>query len=199
LGTNALPALPELERLFWNTNTSYASAGAMGHLGLAALPILRDGLNSTNPVFRGAALMGCSSTTLAKATIPDMRPLIHDPDIYTSSVAFARLTAFAHKEEATALIVGTLQTNRTRLRGLALNRVAHVNVATNEVFPVLLNLLNDSDPRFRNGVTNALIRLDRVAAAAAGINTNPPPTNQFPGQGRRRRPVNTNNPASPHQ
>jgi hypothetical protein len=204
LGSNALSALPELEKMFWDTNTSWAAAGALGELGLSSLPILRAGFTNAETVIRSAAVYGTSPTNLATATLPDMRPLLHDPDLYVSFAAFMRLMQLAPRTEATTLAIDILQTNRTRLRGTALNQLSRSNIDTNEVIPVLVRLLNDPDPdpRFRMGVTNALKRLDLVAAAAAGIDTNPPPIRGRDPRDPRRRgraPAVTNTPAAPLQ
>jgi hypothetical protein len=199
LGSNALSALPELEKMFWDTNTSWAAAGALGELGLPSLPILRAGFTHTNLAIRGAALYGTNPTNLATATVHDVRPLIHDSDMYVSLAAFWRLIQFSSRDEATALAIDTLQTNRTRLRGAALNRLGHANIDTNKIIPLLVRLLDDPDPnpRFRVGVTNALKRLDPMAAA--GIDTNPPPTANSSGGRRGRATVGTNNPTALQQ
>jgi hypothetical protein len=201
LGSNALSALPELEKMFWDTNTSWAAAGALGELGLSSLPILRAGFTHTNLAIRGAALYGTNPTNLAIATVHDVRPLIHDPDMYVSLAAFWRLIQFSSREEATALAMDTLQSNRTRLRVATLNRLSRTNIDMNKIVPLLVRLLDDPDPipHFRIGVTNALKRLDPVAAAAAGINTNPPSASNGRPRQRGRAPAGTNNPAAPQQ
>ena len=201
LGSNALSALPELEKMFWDTNTSWAAAGAMGQLGQPSFAILRAGFTNAETVIRAAAVYGTSPTNLATATLPDMWALIHDSDLYISLAASSRLMQFASRDETTALAIGTLQTNRTRLRSLALSRLGQTNIDTNKVVPVLISLLNDPDPnpRFRTGVTNALKRLDLLAAAAAGINTNPPPVASGRGGRRAQTPAGTNTPAAPLQ
>jgi hypothetical protein len=201
LGSNALSALPELERMFWNTNTSWAAAGALGELGLPSLPILRAGFTNTNLMIRGAALYGTNPTNLAIATVNDVRPLIHDSDMYISLASFWRLIQFSSREEATALAMDTLQTNRTRLREAALNRLNPINIDTNKIIPLLVRLLDDPDPnpRFRVGVTNALKRLDPATAAAAGINTNPPSASNGRSRERGRAPAGTNSPTASQQ
>jgi hypothetical protein len=177
LGTNALPARPELESLFWNTNTCWAAAGALGQLGLAALPTLRSGFTNQEMLIREAALFGTNPTNLAVLTLRDMHPLLHDPEYYISVVSFSRLMKFSSRDEAAALVMDVLQTNRTRLRVASLNQLGRVNLNTNKIVPVLVELVSDPDPnpRFRIALTNAFKRLDPGAAAAAGINTNPPP------------------------
>lgn len=201
LGSNALSALPELERMFWDTNTSWAAAKALEQLGLAALSVLRAGLAHTNPIIRQAALNGTTSTDLATATLPDIRPLRHDSDWIVSAISLRRLMQFASREEATQLTIETLTRNRGRLRGFVLSALEKVSIETNRVVPLLVPLLNDPDPRFRRVVTNTLKNLDPVAAAAAGIDTNPPPSSSSNGRPRQRgrAPAATNNPAALQQ
>ena len=188
LGSNALPALPALELMFWDTNTSWQAGQALGHLGLVSLPILRAGFTNADRTFRWAALHGTTPSNMAVATIADMRQLVRDPDTYVAIGAFYRLMQFATREEATQLVIENLEGNDVRLRRSALNQLSRVDLETNRVIPVLVRLLDKPDHRFQLSLTNMLKRLDPVAAAAAGINTNPPPvfTGRPGGRGRGR-------------
>ncbi len=203
LGSNALLALPELEKLFWNTNTVWEAGQALGHLGLAALPILRAGFTNADPIFRRAALYGSMKPGLTDATLPDLRQLRHDPEYAISGGALRRLMQIASRDEATQLTIETLEGSRPRLRGSVLYALEKVSIETNRVVPVLVRLLDDPDLRFRRVVTNTLKNLDLVAAAAVGINTNLPSANTNRtvgrGRGRRRVPAGTNTPAAPQQ
>ena len=194
LGSNALPALPALEIMFWDTNTSWQAGQALGHIGLVSLPILRAGFTNSDRIFRWAALHGSAPGHLAVTTLPDMRQLVRDPDTYVALGAFHRLMQFAAREEATQLVIENLEGNNTRLRTSALNQLGRVDIETNRVIPVLVRLLDKPDVRFQHLLTNTLKRLDPVAAAAAGINTNPPPAfiGRRGGRGRGRAPITTN-------
>jgi len=194
LGSNALPALPALERMFWDTNTSWEAAHALAQLGQVSLPILRAGFTNSDPAIRRAAVTGTMNNKLTAAVLPDMRQLRHDSDRIVATAALNQLLRFSSREEATQLAIETLEDNRARMRGAVLNWFNQARIETNRIVPFLIRLLEDPDPRFRFRVTNVLKQLDPVAAAAAGINTNPPPvsTGLPGGRGRGRAPAATN-------
>ena len=194
LGTNAVSALPALEKMFWDTNMTWAAGLALGRIGEAALPILRAGLTNADRDICWSAYDGTAlSPALAVATLPEMRQMRGDRDEAKAARAVSRLMRFADREEATRVAIEALASNRLRVRRTVLFDLTGTD--TNRVVPVLVPLLEDRDWRFRSSVTNILINLDPVAAAAAGINTNPPPMvgRGSPGRG----PVGTNNPAAP--
>jgi hypothetical protein len=196
LGSNALPALPALEQMFWDTNTSWEAARSLAQLGLVALPILRAGFTNADSLIRGAAVIGVKhNTNLTLATLSDMRQLRHDSNWLVANVASRQLIQFSSREEATRLAIEILEDNRGRSRSGVLDLFNQVSIHTNQVVPVLVNLLNDPNPRFRLSVTNALKQLDPGAAAASGIDTNP--SSSF--KRRSRRPAATNTPAPPQQ
>lgn len=197
LGSNALSALPELERIFWNTNTSWEAAQALAQLGRASLPALRAGFtNSDTGIRRAAVISIMNNTNLTLATLPDMRSLRHDSDRLVATAALRQLMFHSTREEATRLAIEILEDNRARWRGTVLSLFNQVSIHTNQVVPVLVRLLEDPDPRLRRVITNTLKQLDPVTAAAAGVDTNPPPVRG--GRGRRA-PTGTNTPLAPQQ
>lgn len=198
LGTNAAAALPALEKMFWDTNTTAIAGDALGRIGEAALPILRAGLTNAEHDIRWSAYSGSSvSRALAATTLSDMRQMQSDPDEVMAAAAVGRLMIFADNEEATRLAIEALESNRLRVRRVGLSHLTRANLETNRVVPILIQLLEDPDWFFRRGVTNVLKTLDPVAAAAAGINIKLPPVDgrSRPGRG----PVSTNQPAAPRQ
>ena len=203
LGTNALSARPALEKMFWDTNTTRVAGFALGQLGETTLPVLRPALTNADYNIRSAAFDGTTLPVLAVATLPEMRQMRNDPDEWLATVAVWRLMKFASKAEATRVAIEALESKRLRLRRSTLFQLGRDGIETNIVVPVLIHLLEDPDMRFRSSVTNVLKRLDPVAAAAAGINTNPPaipPPNVSGRPGRRGRgPVGTNNPSTPQK
>lgn len=203
LGTNAQPALPALEKMFWDTNTTREAGAALGQIGEAALPSLRMGLTNADYHIRLAAYEGTTLPALAVATLPDMRQMRNDPDEVLATVAVRRLMKFASREEATRVAIEALESNRARLRRSTLYQLRVSDIETNMVVPVLVHLLKDPDWRLCAAVTNILKGLDPVAAAAAGINTNPPaipPPNVSGRPGRRGRgSAGTNNLSAPQK
>ena len=199
LGTNALSARPALEKMFWDTNTSRVAGLALGQLGEATLPVLRPALTNADFHIRSAAYDGTILPALAVATLPEMRQMRNDPDELLALVAVLRLMKYATREEATGLAIEALESKRPRLRRATLFQLGRAGTETNTVVPVLIHLLEDPDLRFRSSVTNVLKRLDPVAAAAAGINTNPPPIlTGRPGR-RGRGPAGTNSLSAPQK
>lgn len=196
LGSNAVAALPALEIMFTNPATAWIAGQAMGEIGGAALPALRQGFTNSVREIRQAALAGTFRPNLARATLEDVRPLLNDSDRLVATVAIRQLMFHSTREEATRLAIEVLGDNSARWRGIVLNLFNQVSIHTNQVVPVLVRLLEDPDLRLRRVVTNTLKQLDPVAAAAAGINTNPPPVRGGP---RRRGSTGTNAPAAPQQ
>lgn len=193
LGTNALSARPALEKMFWDTNTTRVAGFALGRLGETTLPVLRPALTNADYNIRSAAYDGTTLPALAVATLPEMRQMRNDQDELLAMAAVLRLMKYATKEEATRVAIEALESKRLRLRRSTLFQLDRDGIETNIVAPALIRLLEDPDMRFRWSVTNVLKRLDPVAAAAAGINTNPPPIlTGRPGR-RGRGPVGTNN------
>lgn len=174
LGTNAQPALPALEKMFWDTNATREAGAALGLIGEAALPILRMGLTNAEHTIRVAAYEGTTLPALAVATLPEMRQMRNDPDEVLATVAVWRLMKFASKEEATRVAIEALESKHPRLRRSTLYQLRVSEIETNMVVPVLVHLLEGPDWRLCAAITNILKRIDPVAAAAAGINTNPP-------------------------
>jgi hypothetical protein len=199
LGTSAVSALPELEQIFNNTNTTWGAGMALAQIGVQALPVLRAAFTNPSPQIRSVALQSTRETNLALATLPDMRLLQDDPEDHIATEARWRLMRHSSREEATKVAIETIQSKRAQMRNAMLRGWRGVNLDTNQIVPLLVSKLTDPDREFRRVVTNAFIRLDPVAAAAAGINTNPPSILSGRGGRRTRGPAGTNNPAPPQQ
>ena len=79
------------------------------------------------------------------------------------------------QEQATRFAIEGLESNRSRLRTGAMLQAIRSDIETNRIVPVVVRLLDDPDLQLRRSTTNVLRRFYPVAAAAVGIDTNPPP------------------------
>ena len=168
LGTNARTAIPPLEKMFWDTNTTWVAGHALARIGEAALPILRAGLPNADHSIRLSAFEATEvSPALRVATLADMGRMRNDPDEEMASGAVRRLMEYATREEATRLAIEALESNRLLVKIGTLIRLKNANIETNKVVPILVHLLEDLDSSFRFDVARVLTELDPVAASAA--------------------------------
>lgn len=197
LGSNAIAALPALEIMFTNPATAWNAGQAMREIGWPALPALRQGFTNAAHDIRLAALAGTFRPDLARATLADMPPLLNDSDRNVAMLALRHQLLFLPRGEATEAAIAALQGDRPHLRVSALRLLNRMLIETNKVVPVLVRLLAQPDQRMSRFISDTLKELDPVAAAAAGVNTNPPPVASGRGGRRRPTPATTNAPPQP--
>jgi HEAT repeat protein len=174
LGPKARNAIPRLTKLLYDTNSSFASGQALASIGNESLPILQAALTNTSaPVVKLAAINATSiASNLTVAVLPEMRLLKTHTNEQVASSAVVRLMCYAAKDEAEEVALDALQTGRPQVRKNALRYLTRARIDKTKTVPVLVRLLNDADPLFRRGLTNALRQIDPITAASVGIQTN---------------------------
>ncbi len=195
LGTNARTAIPALTKLLYaptpeNQDPDCFPAYCLAFIGEESLPVFRAALGSTNWQTQYRVLSGLAgASNLAQVLLPEIRPFQTNSEEVIASLAVERLMRYAPREEAEQVAIRALQSGRGQVRQIALWQLRRKVINPEKPIPILIQLLNDRDRIFRQSVSNALRELDPVAAAAAGISTNPPaPTTAGKPGGRGRRP-----------
>jgi hypothetical protein len=175
LGPRAKMALPELTQMLFATNFSEQAGMAMGAIGDAAFPALVRAFTNSDAHIRAGGVNG----------LWQMRPDLMLPVMKAefanahgdSYLSFVWLCAHLTGEER--FQVWTQALHRPAIARLALFRLSVLGNDAPRALVHVAPLLTNSDPFMRSRATNVFRDIDPVAAAALGINTNPPsrPTN----------------------
>lgn len=173
LGPKARPAIPQLAKLLYDTNSTDAAGSALAAIGDEALPVLRAALtNGTNPVAQLVAMNATSGSNWAVAVLPEMRMLKTHTNEQVAISAIVQLMHHGAKGEVEAEALNVLQSGRSRSRASIVGSLTWAGVDPQKAAPVLVPLLNDANLFVRRAATNVLRQIDPVTAASVGIETN---------------------------
>lgn len=156
LGTQAVSAIPELSKMLFDTNTHGVSASVLGYIGADARPVLLTALTNANQGIRSAAVVGLTATTeMALASAEEVIRLVHDPDIGVAMTAASRSMSWLPPPQGLEVGIEALRDPRPIVQEYAL-RCLQQWVKTNRTsaLPVIIPLLESSDPRLRDTATN---------------------------------------------
>ena len=174
LGPKARPAIPQLTKLLYESNSANSAGLALACIGDESLSVLRTALvNATNQMVQEAAMYATSqSSNMAVETLPEMRILRTNAVEVLAAFATTRLIRYAPNDEAEAVAFAALQSGRPRVRISTLNTLTRAKIDKNKSAAVLVGLLNDRDYSFRVKLTNTLRQIHPEMAASVGISTN---------------------------
>jgi hypothetical protein len=172
LGAAASSAIPEFEKMLYDTNLFLAAGHCLAAVGSNSLPALRRALMGTNAFAQQGAFAAVGvSEEVGRAMLPEIRKLRTNGNPWIAIVATSRLLKYAAREETTMVALELLQGGDTRLARVVIANLEKFE--RNRIVPALLPLLNHNDPKLRANLTNAIRKLDPVVAASVGISTNP--------------------------
>lgn len=163
LGSNALPAVPELTRRMMTrtSDSGVYAATALANMGGAAIPALSSALtNAKTPNRPWVARMLGNATHAASDDLSGVQLLsrcVQDPNPAVGATAAMELSLLTSKPELTvpALIQG-LADPRGQVRLRSAHALSCYGPAGRPAVPALLRYLNDPDAFVRRNVTNAL-------------------------------------------
>lgn len=168
LGTNGRTAIPQLSTLLVRTNVARPAALALAFIGPETMPILRSALTNQHVAVRRAAVDAIfAASSNAAPALPDLMPLLNDPDDVVASGALSIISGVAPPEQSVPILVQALQNSRLERNALAWLTILGTNAAAAE--PALRKRLEgERSPVVRRMITNALDRIRGNPAAQEG-------------------------------
>jgi hypothetical protein len=136
--------------------------------GVAAVPVLRDGLNSTNPLAREwAASLLALNTDAAKLATKELTECLTDPSGYVRANAAAALAFVPGNEEVAApVFVELISSPDPQLRRLAAMNLGTLPTLSPAQVRQVSTALGDSDPEVVRPIVDLLGRIGPSAKPA---------------------------------
>jgi hypothetical protein len=169
LGSNAIPALPELQKIAGRTNTEWQGVMALLAIGTNAIPALEAVCQSANSRARTDAVL---MLAFLKAEGPPYYSWGWNPDLMNKRPVFG--LGYGVSDRDLRAIIGFLEHPSPAVRRAAAEALlrylapVYTSVFKSAVQP-LLKTLNDPDPYVRQAAAQAIKAIDPQATTAAGM------------------------------
>ena len=164
LGTNAVPAIPQIAKLLGDPRTAFSAARALGSTGPDAVPILTALLNdpkAQTEARRGAAEGAGSLGDSGGALVPTLIRCLHDQDealhvLAARSLGWVR----TNPQDAVPALAACLSSSSHILRLVAIGSLGNYRQAAKSAESQLTNLANDPDQVIRQTAAIALNKIN---------------------------------------
>jgi hypothetical protein len=156
LRTNVISAVPELSKMFFDTNLSFVASQALGYLAPDATPLLISALGSTNRMFRYNAIQAIGETPeMVLEARTNLLPLIHDADYPIARRATYISIHGLPLPQATEAVAEAMADPRIAIQNDALDCVGDC-IWTNRttMLPAIKPFLHSADLETRRKATN---------------------------------------------
>jgi hypothetical protein len=173
LGTQAVVALPELSKMLHDTNLDTCPAFALGYLGSASLPVLKEALTDRDVVIRRRAANGITTTRdVARGAMSEILVARGDTNPTVPAILLNRLVSLLPEDELLSVARAYLEDTRPGVQQSALTALSHVETNRAAVVPLILPFLTSDNANTKWRADKTLFVLDRATAIAHGVDTN---------------------------
>jgi hypothetical protein len=173
LGTQAVSALPELQRICLDTNGFERVGEALSYLGPEALPVLKAALTNQDDQIRWRAAWGIvSRRETAQLCIPEIMALQNDRNEWLLHAAFGGARRVLPQAEFLPIATHFIQSNNRQTQKYVLGEISRTRANSTAYIPLIVPFLTNSYGPLRRDATNALRILDPAIAARHGVSTN---------------------------
>ena len=170
LGTQAVSAIPELSRMFFDTNGHGPGGFTLGRIGLEARPVLLSALTNASALIRLNGVIGLMATReMALASETNVRPLIHQPDLQLATATVFHSMMRLPGARGLTVAIEALHDSRPPIQHIGLIGL-QLFVKTNRTsaLPAIIPLLESPDPMVRKTATNLFQELSSPAELHQG-------------------------------
>jgi len=180
LGPIAKPAVPALIDLLKHQDAKIRATAALDLMWIGpeaqeAVPALVNCLDDQDMCVRFSATRCLRDIHMRPdLAVPALIRSLNASKVPKTETIAALLQFGPQAKAATPSICRSLQDRDWQARCAAIYALERIEADPASVIPALIAALNDANPVVRSSLTNALLRLDPVAAASAGVNTNAP-------------------------
>jgi len=170
IGSNALPALPVLTNMLFDSNETAPGAIALAGIGSDGIPFLLAALTNQNHwVIRCAAAesLGWERSDL-ESVVPALIERLHDPHQYVRySVATSLGQLHTQPEIVVPALMNDFSGNDTLLRAKVLDALGQFGSQARAAIPMVVEALKDQNVSYNAAI--AFKKIDPKAAAKAGV------------------------------
>ena len=166
LGSNAIPAVPELTHRMMtrNSDSGMGAALALANMGAAGLPALLSALTNTQAPNRIVIVRSAANATRAASNdvsgIVVLAQCVRDTDASVGATAAMELGFITNRPDLTvSALVDGLKVSAGQVRARSADALGNYGAQARSTIPALLRYQNDPDPFVRECVTTALQKL----------------------------------------
>jgi alpha-galactosidase len=162
LGSRAKSALPELSRLFYQTNSTWSAADVLVAIGPESLPVFRAGLTNQKEWVRWASAWGLGNYgSNAIGDVPGLVRCLKDSCPHVRGAAARALERIGQKAHlALPALIESLEDSDRFVRLVALRTIGAFGPQATSAIPAISRLLTNTasgDTNLLKAATNALI------------------------------------------